>query len=68
MKRTATTAGVPRSRAKRTREQRDNPYPYPYSARPTPKQRRDWRETKKGVRSFARQRAQEMFSQARRHT
>jgi hypothetical protein len=63
----ATPAGVPRSRAKRTREQRGNPYPFPYGARPTPKQRRGWRDTRKGVKSYARQMRREWDSQAHKN-
>jgi len=63
----ATPAGVPRSRAKRTREQRDNPVGESNEA-PTAKQRQWWRQIRKGVDSLRREHEQQWQSQARRHT
>lgn len=66
MKHTATTAGVARGGCKRTREQRDNPFAEEHRA-PTPKQRRGWREIRKGVDSYARGMRQCWDSQAHKH-
>jgi hypothetical protein len=63
----ATTAGNPRSRAKRTREQRKNPLPH-RKEKPTAWQRRWWREVRKAVASHRREAQQIERTQARRHT
>jgi hypothetical protein len=62
----AAPAGVPRSRAKRTREQRGNPFAKKHLA-PTPTERRAWREIRKGVDSYARETRQYWDSQAHKH-
>jgi len=62
----ATPAGVPRSIAKRTREQRDNPFTEEHLA-PTPVKRRAWREVRKGVDSYAREMRQYWDSQAHKN-
>jgi hypothetical protein len=62
----ATPAGVPRSRAKRTREQRKNPLPH-RKDKPTAWQRRWWREVCKGVDSHWREMQQVARTQAHKH-